>query len=356
MSLVSMAEVWPGRWCREEERLQIPTTRGFNGRSMAGSMVPRRGETTNPDNAGFQWPKYGRVDGAYCNGAISRPRMPVSMAEVWPGRWCLAFAHAFVPIGMFQWPKYGRVDGAEPPGSPSSRRSVFQWPKYGRVDGAEPPGSPSSRRSAFQWPKYGRVDGASRTRMDGWSCRQFQWPKYGRVDGARSRLKRTIGGACFNGRSMAGSMVPSGGTSLFGALRNVSMAEVWPGRWCLVPGLTRPPGCEVSMAEVWPGRWCRLVLLRLVNPPNVSMAEVWPGRWCRITSPRTTKTWTFQWPKYGRVDGALSQRGNYIELEVVSMAEVWPGRWCRFGGGCGRKHVSVSMAEVWPGRWCLHGL
>ena len=37
----------------------------------------------------------------------------------------------------------------------------------------------------------------------------FQWPKYGRVDGALIRRFTNAAAACFNGRSMAGSMVPS---------------------------------------------------------------------------------------------------------------------------------------------------
>ena len=58
----------------------------------------------------------------------------------------------------------------------------------------------------------------------------FQWPKYGRVDGDGCTKSPTAEWPSFNGRSMAGSMVT-------------------------VARSPQPPNGQVSMAEVWPGRW-----------------------------------------------------------------------------------------------------
>ena len=318
----------------------------FNGRSMAGSMVPRW--TTRATRArSFQWPKYGRVDGA-----------------------CVSWVNLLA--ATFQWPKYGRVDGAYHRDGKPHRRG-FQWPKYGRVDGAldswkplAPKPSFNGRSMAgsmvhpdvwrirsvdmFQWPKYGRVDGATAqfevrkrpqvSMAEVWPgrwCRacpqsyynfsRFQWPKYGRVDGALLTVHRTGASAGFNGRSMAGSMVPiirNGRTTPSGGFNGRSMAG------SMVPFLTR---LEKQVVE-------------------------------------------FQWPKYGRVDGATATDGrNLVRTGFngrsmagsmvpgpakdrllrlgVSMAEVWPGRWCLPLVKERGRGWRVSMAEVWPGRWCL---
>ena len=253
---------------------------------------------------------------------------------------------------MFQWPKYGRVDGA-PPVEPSARSHGFQWPKYGRVDGAcsSPPATRGS--STFQWPKYGRVDGAKMSGLKDPARFLFQWPKYGRVDGAEGEPAKVFAtDRGFNGRSMAGSMVPRGdhfggairrrfqwpkygrvdGAARRSFRRRIRRRFQWPkyGRvdGALAGELGIDPVRVVSMAEVWPGRWCLTLaeagVLASVSfngrsmagsmvpgarvgtgmPQGVSMAEVWPGRWCLALAGRGAFDVLFQWPKYGRVDGA----------------------------------------------------
>ena len=176
-----MAEVWPGRWCR--------------------------GDTG------------------------SAPAAPVSMAEVWPGRWCPEQSRGRAAATMFQWPKYGRVDGAGTASPDGPAAITFQWPKYGRVDGAGRAAGMAAKQSfngrsmaGSMVPSEGRMGSRDRlvSMAEVWPgrwCNQrggrkclrlsFQWPKYGRVDGAQAenqQLKEAA--ACFNGRSMAGSMVP----------------------------------------------------------------------------------------------------------------------------------------------------
>ena len=181
----------------------------FNGRSMAGSMVPARLVGCGAGSS-FQWPKYGRVDGAFRREAENVGMTWVSMAEVWPGRWCACGAACRLPLRVSMaevWP--GRWCYPDTP--ESTLCPEFQWPKYGRVDGAP--------LSCF-------VDAA----------RVFQWPKYGRVDGAAPTSMTPPSYMGFNGRSMAGSMVPAVARVPVQLEDNVSMAEVWPGRWCRVPG------------------------------------------------------------------------------------------------------------------------
>ena len=183
---------------------------GFNGRSMAGSMLTKTQYKEFFLRVGFQWPKHGRVDAD-----------------------SLMVASELAGTAMFQWPKHGRVDADRSTGvCVVYVRPLFQWPKHGRVDADWTHHPPWANLGGFQWPKHGRVDadkpdspGLANMRM------RFQWPKHGRVD-ADSDLGdwSTLVRIRFNGRSMAGSMLTSAASGTTRSRTAVSMAEAWPGR------------------------------------------------------------------------------------------------------------------------------